>query len=305
MIRLKKVRDATILAHLSIPLDLVVSGNEDKPVIQLSAGNPFAQLLQPSFRPSPSESTVLPPGAEGTSNEDRTVSESTDQSGNTVLRYLKTCRDLQPIQKSVVVSLSDDPLQSRQRTHYDPAGYPVAVPIHKLEDLFAWEVGEDDLCVASIKLRASSSLHQSSVLICHDMMGGYLNDRFVQGHANSDDYNFYHWQHISVFIYFSHNFVTIPPPCWTNAAHRHGVLSLGTVITEWHDGARLCSELLASEGNVQLFVTKLIAIAEYYNFDGWLINIENPIHVSEGGTSMYTRVYTVCVSSPVSLTTST
>lgn len=48
-----------------------------------------------------------------------------------------------------------------------------------------------------------------------------------------DDYYFYHWQNVEAFIYFSHNFLSLPPPCWTNAAHRNGRMSLGTMITEW------------------------------------------------------------------------
>ena len=63
-------------------------------------------------------------------------------------------------------------------------------------------------------------------------------------------------------------------------AHRHGVLSLGTVITEWQDGVKLCSVLLRDEATAVMFAEQLISIAEYYGFDGWLINIENPIHVS-------------------------
>lgn len=31
------------------------------------------------------------------------------------------------------------------------------------------------------------------------------------------------WQYIDLFIYFSHTRFTIPPPMWTDAAHRHGV----------------------------------------------------------------------------------
>lgn len=58
--------------------------------------------------------------------------------------------------------------------------------------------------------------------------------------SDLEDYYFYHWQHIGAFIYFSHHSITIPPPCWTNAAHRHGVLSMGTLITEWEDGAKMC-----------------------------------------------------------------
>jgi len=60
--------------------------------------------------------------------------------------------------------------------------------------------------------------------------------------SEMEDYYFYNWQNIGAFIYFSHNFITIPPPTWTNAAHRHGVLSMGTVITEWKEGGKLCHE---------------------------------------------------------------
>ena len=46
-----------------------------------------------------------------------------------------------------------------------------------------------------------------------------------------------------------------------------------------HDCVRVCF-LVRTVLNVLLFVQNLIRIAEYYRFDGWLINIENPIHVS-------------------------
>lgn len=103
------------------------------------------------------------------------------------------------------------------------------------------------------------------MIVCHDMMGGYVKDKFPQGirwaggggvaldlsiiiilNRDKEDYFFYHWQHIGAFIYFSHHFITIPPPSWTNAAHRHGVLSMGTVITEWEDGAKICHRYLPS-----------------------------------------------------------
>lgn len=51
--------------------------------------------------------------------------------------------------------------------------------------------------------------------------------RFIQGSDVRDPYSFYHWQYIDIFVYFSHHTVTIPPVCWTNAAHRHGVCVLG------------------------------------------------------------------------------
>ena len=41
---------------------------------------------------------------------------------------------------------------------------------------------------------------------------------------------------IDIFVYFSHNFVTIPPVGWVNAGHRNGITVLGTFITEFKDG---------------------------------------------------------------------
>lgn len=51
--------------------------------------------------------------------------------------------------------------------------------------------------------------------------------RFIQGAEADTPYVFYHWEYIDIFNYFSHHMVTIPPAMWTNAAHKHGVLSLG------------------------------------------------------------------------------
>ena len=51
--------------------------------------------------------------------------------------------------------------------------------------------------------------------------------RFIQGSATHNPYVFYHWRYIDIFVYFSHHTVTIPPVCWTNAAHRNGIPVLG------------------------------------------------------------------------------
>ena len=40
------------------------------------------------------------------------------------------------------------------------------------------------------------------------------------------------------------------------------------------------NRLLSDEAKVALFAQQLVALADYYGFDGWLVNIENPIHVS-------------------------
>ncbi|XP_028310552.1 cytosolic endo-beta-N-acetylglucosaminidase isoform X2 [Gouania willdenowi] len=109
------------------------------------------------------------------------------------------------------------------------------------------------------------------------MMGGYLDDRYIQGSDAEAPYAFYHWNHIDVFNYFSHRMVTIPPAVWTNAAHRHGVPVLGTFITEWTDGAVTCESFLKDEDSYRGVADKLVQISHCYRFDGWLINIENTL----------------------------
>jgi hypothetical protein len=59
------------------------------------------------------------------------------------------------------------------------------------------------------------------LLVCHDMMGGYLADRHLQGatpatnegekHSVLDAYTLYRFDLIDIFVYFSHSLVTIPP----------------------------------------------------------------------------------------------
>ena len=53
---------------------------------------------------------------------------------------------------------------------------------------------------------------------------------------------------------------------------------LGTFITEWKDGKKICDEMLQSDIFVDLIVDKLVQLTIFYKFDGWLINIENPIN---------------------------
>ena len=54
---------------------------------------------------------------------------------------------------------------------------------------------------------------------------------------------------------------------------------LGTVITESEDGVTRCSKFLEDMASWKNLANQLVDIAEYYRFDGWLLNIENPIQV--------------------------
>ncbi|XP_004860908.1 cytosolic endo-beta-N-acetylglucosaminidase isoform X2 [Heterocephalus glaber] len=182
-----------------------------------------------------------------------------------------------------VVHFSPDPLPVR---YYDKeTTEPVSFYLSSLEELLAWTpLVEDSFNVALQPLECRQpplGSHRPRTLVCHDMMGGYLEDKFIQGSAAQSPYSFYHWQYIDLFVYFSHHTVTIPPVGWTNAAHRHGVCVLGTFITEWNDGAKLCEAFLAGDpSSYRAVADQLVQIAQFFRFDGWLINVENPLSVA-------------------------
>ncbi|XP_072298511.1 cytosolic endo-beta-N-acetylglucosaminidase [Eucyclogobius newberryi] len=193
----------------------------------------------------------------------------------------ESCLD-QPMDSSSVhevVKYGDSQLPAK---HYDPdTTEPVISGLQSLEELLSWRRSEaNPFNVSTVPLspRWPPLSHTPlRTLVSHDMMGGYLDDRFLQGTDATLPYSFYHWHHIDIFNYFTHNTVTIPPAGWTNAAHRHGVLVLGTFITEWTDGAKLCEEFLKDEESYRAVADKLVQICHFYGFDGWLVNIENEL----------------------------
>ncbi|GBG70253.1 hypothetical protein CBR_g6382 [Chara braunii] len=121
------------------------------------------------------------------------------------------------------------------------------------------------------------SRQKQRLLVCHDMMGGYVQDSLLQGGSEMTVYRIWHWELIDIFVYFSHHLVTIPPATWTNAAHTNGVQMLGTFITEWAEGAEHCRKIFATVESARHYASQLVQIAAHFGFDGWLINIENRI----------------------------
>ncbi|KAJ6357500.1 hypothetical protein OIU78_005367 [Salix suchowensis] len=83
------------------------------------------------------------------------------------------------------------------------------------------------------------------------------------------------------FVYFSHNLVTLPPPCWTNTAHRHGVKVLGTFITEWDEGKAVCNKLLSTKESAHMYAELLSELAVALGFDGWLLNMEVELELEQ------------------------
>ncbi|KAF3330467.1 cytosolic endo-beta-N-acetylglucosaminidase-like protein [Carex littledalei] len=156
-----------------------------------------------------------------------------------------------------------------------PISYPIT-DLQTLESRSYFNSFHFPFNIASVKL-PSDSIDlpcRPRMLVCHDMKGGYTDDLWVQGGNNQDAYAIWHWQLMDVFVYFSHDLVALPPPCWTNAAHTHGVKVLGTFITEWEEGAKISKRLLATKESAQMYAERLAELATVLGFDGWLINFE-------------------------------
>ncbi|XP_059456645.1 cytosolic endo-beta-N-acetylglucosaminidase 1 [Corylus avellana] len=167
---------------------------------------------------------------------------------------------------------------------FDPTqpSVPISYPIKTLEDLESLSYLKSfhyPFNIASVALQPGSSSSSSlpnrrRLLVCHDMQGGYVDDKWVQGGTNPEAYAIWHWHLIDVFVYFSHSLVTLPPPCWTNTAHRHGVKVLGTFITEWDEGRVISNKLLSTKESARMYAERLRDLAVALGFDGWLINME-------------------------------
>ncbi|KAK8552901.1 hypothetical protein V6N13_055679 [Hibiscus sabdariffa] len=170
---------------------------------------------------------------------------------------------------------------------FDPSqpSIPISYPIKTLEELDSRSYFSSfhyPFNRSSVPLRPNSgSAQRRKILVCHDMQGGYVDDKWVQGGDNSGAYAIWHWYLMDVFVYFSHYLVTLPPPCWTNAAHRHGVKVLGTFITEGSDGYAICQEMLSTTESAHKYAERLAELAVALGFDGWLLNIEVDIDVKQ------------------------
>ncbi|MBF9140483.1 endo-beta-N-acetylglucosaminidase [Hymenobacter properus] len=115
----------------------------------------------------------------------------------------------------------------------------------------------------------------SKVNWCPDGMNnfvGYLNEQ-----PQFNLYNFTHWQYIDVFTWFASP-IGIPCRPWVEAAHRNGVKMIGTVFT---DRAGFQTLLQKDASGNYIGAQKLIAVANYYGFDGWFFNAESAMTFAE------------------------
>ena len=115
-----------------------------------------------------------------------------------------------------------------------------------------------------------------------------------QGFSTVKQYAFPFWQYIDYFVQWggsANEGIIVPPTAfWTDAAHKNGVKSIGTVFfppnvyggkEEW-----VYEFLVQNTDGGFPVADKLIEVADTYNFDGWFINQETYDLVGEMGELM-------------------
>jgi endo-beta-N-acetylglucosaminidase D len=143
--------------------------------------------------------------------------------------------------------------------------------------------------VASIALarRIDAQLHggksnldtRAKVLYAPDGMNNFGN--YLQTQPKFNLYNFTHWAQIDVLNWFAgtaDHTVQIPAKPWVDTAHKNGVKVIGSVflaVAQWGGNPDTVETFLEQDQQGRfVFAHRLVEIANYYGFDGWLMNQE-------------------------------
>ncbi|XP_075725095.1 cytosolic endo-beta-N-acetylglucosaminidase isoform X2 [Rhipicephalus microplus] len=117
-------------------------------------------------------------------------------------------------------------------------------------------------------------------MLLHDT-ATYKEDKFVYGSNNVKSYNFPLWQAIDTFVYYTDNMVSIPPPGWITAAHKHGVKVLGTFTLKSEEGVKAINKIKGAH-LVAKVASQLARVAALHRFDGWMVRIVTGMDCSAG-----------------------
>lgn len=145
--------------------------------------------------------------------------------------------------------------------------------------LDAFRISRDCLSNYS-RTRETCDKSGSKVMVCHDFKGNYQEDEDDNPlgyfpHPSGQHYYIQFPSLVDLFIYFSHNRISIPPVSWINSLHRQAIPVMGTIIFEGTDYEETDRLLDKNENGEFKYVEILSDLAKHYGFDGWLMNIES------------------------------
>lgn len=169
------------------------------------------------------------------------------------------------------------------------------------DELKAWTqdgatASTDLISTEPLATRFSNTATQFNSALTNDMQIAYLPDgmnnfgNYYGEQSQFNLYNFTHWAYIDKLVWFggtASQSVQVPSSPWANAAHKNGVKIFGNVFfapTAFGGSTATLQNFLEQDG-VGNFVAipKMIAIMQYYNFDGWFINQETATNATVAG----------------------
>lgn len=161
-----------------------------------------------------------------------------------------------------------------------------------VDELKAWTqngptASADLISTVPLAERFVNTSTQTNPALSNDMKIAYLPDgmnnfgNYYGEQSQFNLFNFTHWQYIDKLVWFggtASQSVQIPSSPWANAAHKNGVKIFGNVFfapTAFGGSTTTLTNFLEQDGSGNFVaVPKMVAIMQYYHFDGWFINQE-------------------------------
>ncbi len=145
----------------------------------------------------------------------------------------------------------------------------------------------DLIATVNLAPRYTNMASQFNPALSNDMKIAYLPDgmnnfgNYFGEQSQFNLYNFTHWAYIDKLVWFggtASQTIQLPSSPWVNAAHKNGVKVFGNVFfapTAFGGSTTTLTNFLEQDisGNF-VAVPRMIAMMQYYNFDGWFINEE-------------------------------
>ncbi len=145
----------------------------------------------------------------------------------------------------------------------------------------------DLIATAPLAAKFSAAATQFNPALTSNMKIAYLPDgmnnfgNYYGEQSQFNLFNFTHWSSIDKLVWFggtASQSIQLPSSPWANAAHKNGVKVYGNVFfapTAFGGSTATLSAFLEQDINGNFIaIPPMIAMMQYYNFDGWFINQE-------------------------------
>ena len=174
------------------------------------------------------------------------------------------------------------------RTSLAPIG-----PAFDVDSLLAWTADSDadgaysrsviPLADRTVGFTVNDTANPDAKLMVCSLANSKHDTTGAQGTDSFNSYAFNYWQYATSFVYWSSSKrgnVVVPDGEFTDAAHTNGVPVMGTIFFDWDGNASVVKNFVS---NYTAVADKLIALMDYYGFDGYFFNEETAVSSDVAG----------------------